>query len=172
MVVIALAVVVPLSAQASPGQVTQFDGDRYAASATAGEVATSVRDRRRACKRKRCAPVPRPRPGYVAPLGTFIGGFIRGRLICAVNVNAELARRGIRGTGSRSARDFLRWGRASGPVPGAVAVFSRKGGGHASIVHSVQADGTVIYLNPSSRQQAWQIGPYNRTPIAYRVAGG
>lgn len=98
------------------------------------------------------------------------GRFIRGRLVCARNVNAELARRGIRGTGSAVAKSYLRWGHASGPVPGAVAVFSRRGGGHVAIVDHVRPDGTVIYLNPSSRHQAWQVGPYNRKPIAFRIA--
>jgi hypothetical protein len=98
--------------------------------------------------------------------------FIRGRLVCAVNIGAALAARGIRGTGSRLAKSYLRWGRASGPVPGAVAVFVRPGGGHVALVDHVQPDGTVIYLNPSSRRQAWQVGPYSRKPIAYRVAGG
>ncbi len=95
--------------------------------------------------------------------------FIRGRLVCARNVNLALAERGIHGTGSAAARSFLRWGSASGPVPGAVAVWSRgRRGGHVAIVHSVRPDGTVIYLNPSSRRQSWQIGPYNRRPIAFR----
>lgn len=105
-----------------------------------------------------------PTPGSAAR-------FIRGRLVCARNVNAFLAARGIRGTGSAYAKSFLPWGRASGPVPGAVAVFNRRGGGHVAIVDSVRPDGTVIYLNPSSRRQAWQVGPYNRRPIAFRVAG-
>lgn len=97
--------------------------------------------------------------------------FIRGRLVCALNVGAELARRGIRGTGSALAKSYLSWGRASGPAPGAVAVFGRgRRGGHVAIVHSVRPDGTVIYLNPSSRRQAWQVGPYYKRPIAYRVA--
>ena len=97
--------------------------------------------------------------------------FIRGRLVCARNVNAALAARGIKGTGSALAKSFLSWGAASGPVKGAVAVFSRGRGGHVAIVHDVRPDGTVIYLNPSSRRQAWQVGPYHRRPIAFRVAG-
>jgi hypothetical protein len=98
--------------------------------------------------------------------------YIAGRLKCAVNVNAALAARGIRGTGSALAKSFLSWGRASGPTLGAVAVFSRgRRGGHVAIVHDVRPDGTVIYLNPSSRRQAWQVGPYGKRPIAFRVAG-
>lgn len=106
-----------------------------------------------------------PTPGAAAR-------FIRGRLVCARNIGAELARRGIKGTGSALAKSYLHWGRPSGPQPGAVAVFSRgRRGGHVAIVDSVRPDGTVIYLNPSSRRQAWQVGPYNRRPIAFRVAG-
>ncbi len=113
------------------------------------------------------------------PIGAALGrgetpsGFIRGRLVCARNVNAALAARGIPGTGSALAKSFLSWGRGSSvPVKDAVAVFSRgRRGGHVAIVHEVKSDGTVIYLNPSSRRQAWQVGPYNRRPIAFRVAG-
>lgn len=104
--------------------------------------------------------------------GESAASFIRGRLVCARNIGAELARRGLQGTGSALAKSYLSWGRPSGPVRGAIAVFSRgKRGGHVAIVDSVRPDGTVIYLNPSSRRQAWQVGPYNRRPIAFRVAG-
>lgn len=96
--------------------------------------------------------------------------FIRGRLICAVNVNAALAANGIKGTGSAMARSFHTWGQRSGPVPGAVAIFSRRGGGHVAIVDSVRSDGTVIYKNPSARRQQWVVGPYSRRPIEFRVA--
>lgn len=97
--------------------------------------------------------------------------FVRGRLICADNVNAALAERGIRGTGSRLAKSFLGWGRASGPVPGAVAVYHRRGGGHVAIVSHVDANGRVWVWNPSARRQAWQLAPYGKSAIAYRVAG-
>lgn len=97
--------------------------------------------------------------------------FVGGRLKCAVNVGVALAERGIRGTGSALAKSYLHWGRPSGPQPGAVAVFSRgRRGGHVAIVQDVRPDGTVIYLNPSSRRQAWQVGPYHKRPIAFRVA--
>lgn len=106
---------------------------------------------------------------------SFLSGaprYISGRLKCAVNVNAALAARGLRGTGSALAKSFLSWGRASGPTPGAVAVFSRgRRGGHVAIVQELRPDGTVIYLNPSSRRQAWHVGPYSKRPIAFRVAG-
>jgi hypothetical protein len=51
-------------------------------------------------------------------------------------------------------------------------VFDRgRRGGHVAIVDHVRPDGTVIYLNPSSARQAWQVGPYHKRPIAFRVAG-
>lgn len=96
--------------------------------------------------------------------------YIAGRLVCAINVGQALAERGIRGTGSALAKSYLGWGRPSGPEPGAVAVFNRGRGGHVAFVHHVEPDGTVHYLNPSSRRHAWQVGPYNRRPIAFRMA--
>ncbi len=187
----------PSVAAAKPSRyppVTPFDGDKYASHAQLSrDVTRAIRCPPPACQRGRAskakhlyrtkprqkgAPVPRPRPGTVAPLTMAEGvtrevgrAFIRGRLICAANVGQELARRGIKGTGSRLAKSYLGWGRASPPVPGAVAVFNRGGrGGHVAIVHSVRPDGTVIYLNPSARRQAWVVGPYGRRPIAFRVA--
>jgi len=81
--------------------------------------------------------------------------FTRGHLRCAAKRGAELARRGIRGTGSARAKSYLHLGRASGPVAGAVAVFNRGGRkGRVAIVHYVEPDATVIYLNLSSRRQA------------------
>lgn len=187
----------PSTVQAKPSRyppVTQFNGDRYVSVAQGG---TSAPDVLKAVKRKSGAKARHPtrhkkprrrpvQPGVVTPL-TMAGGFrrevgravqtvrghfIRGRLVCAANVGQELARRGIKGTGSRLAKSYLSWGRASPPVPGAVAVFDRgRRGGHVAIVHKVLPNGTVIYLNPSSRRQAWVIGPYRKRPIAFRVAG-
>jgi hypothetical protein len=124
---------------------------------------------------------PRPRRqtllgGLAREIGAAFGvphRFVRGRLICAANVNAALAERGIRGTGSRLAKSFLHWGRSSRPVPGAIAVFNRgrnPRSGHVAIVHSVKPNGTVIYLNPSASRQRWVVGPYRRKPISYRIA--
>ena len=63
---------------------------------------------------------------------------------------------------------YLHW--LSGSQPG--AAFSRgRLGGHFAIVDSVRPDGTVIYLNPSSRRQASEVGPDTRRPIAVRVSG-
>ena len=70
--------------------------------------------------------------------------YIAGRLICAVNVGSALAERGIKGTGSALALSYLRWGQASGPVPGAVVVSARRGGGHVAIVSRVE--GGQVYV--------------------------
>lgn len=97
--------------------------------------------------------------------------YIAGRLICAVNVNAALAERGIRGTGSAWAKSFLTWGRsAGGPVPGAVIVSSRKGGGHVAIVSRVE-NGVVFAWNASGGQSGWREIPYRHRVLDYRVPG-
>jgi hypothetical protein len=91
-------------------------------------------------------------------------------LICAINVNLALAERGIRGTGSAWAKSFLRWGRSSPPVPGAVAVSSRRGGGHVALVSRV-AHGQVFVWNPSSRGRGWHEEPYRHRALDFRVSG-
>ena len=105
--------------------------------------------------------------GTVAPRAGAASAFIRGRLVCARNVNAELDVRGIRGTGSAWAKSFLAWGRRGSGQVGDVA---RKGGqkAHVAIVAGFDPNEERLYLNPSSKRQAWQIGPYHRQPIAFR----
>lgn len=95
--------------------------------------------------------------------------FVRGRLVCAINVNRELRARGYRGTGSALAMSFRHYGVASSGQPGDVAIFSRRGGGHVAIVYGYDSKGQRLYLNPSTRRQAWQVGPYHRRPIAFRT---
>lgn len=177
-----VAIPAHVEARPSPYRADTFAGDRYVSVAQGMNADELLRAPKRKHPTKHKQPRKR-KPGSVAPL-TMAGGawreveratdtashFIRGRLICAVNVGQELARRGIKGTGSRLAKSYLSWGRASGPVGGAVAVFNRKHGGHVAIVDHVRPDGTVIYRNPSARRQAWVIGPYRKRPIAYRVA--
>jgi hypothetical protein len=96
--------------------------------------------------------------------------FIRGRLVCAVNVNAALSHRGIKGTGSARAFDFLSWGKASHPTSGAVRVSARRGGGHVMIVSHME-DGEWLCLNPSASKQQWRVVPCNTGPraLAYRI---
>jgi hypothetical protein len=95
--------------------------------------------------------------------------YIAGRLKCAVNVNAALAERGIKGTGSALAKSFLSWGRsAGGPVPGAVIVSHRRGGGHVAIVSRVE-NGVVYAWNATGGQSGWREIPYRKAVIDYRV---
>lgn len=104
------------------------------------------------------APLPPRRP-------EGLPAFVRGRLVCAANVNRYLASKGVQGTGSNLALSFLRWGRPSGPVPGAVQVQRRPGGGgHVKVVM-----GGGLCLNPSARAQAWRVVPCGRA-IAWRSA--
>lgn len=60
---------------------------------------------------------------------------VRRNLWCAAGVNKWLRQSGYRGTGSDAARSFSRYGVATGPRPGAIAVMSRgRRGGHVAIV--------------------------------------
>lgn len=95
------------------------------------------------------------------------------RLGCADNVNLALRERGLQGSGSSRALDFLNWGRSSRPVPGAIAVYRRAGAGngHVAIVSRVKDNGTVCIYNPNRR--GWrEICGYGRRAIAYRVPEG
>jgi hypothetical protein len=94
---------------------------------------------------------------------------IAGRLTCALNVNAALAERGIKGTGSALAHSFDSWGiRVSGPVVGAVAVTDRRGGGHVAIVSRVEGS-RVFVFNPG--RHGWSEREYTSRHARYRVAG-
>ena len=97
--------------------------------------------------------------------------FIAGKLVCAINVGSALAERGIKGTGSASALSYLHWGRsAGGPVPGAVIVSSRRGGGHVAIVSRVR-NGVVYAWNATDGQRGWREIPYRHPVLDYRVPG-
>lgn len=94
--------------------------------------------------------------------------FIRGRLVCARNVNRFLAAMGKPGTGSAAAASFLALPhRATRYTPGAVQVSRRRGGHHAEIV----AGGGLCW-NPSARGQRWAlVSCYaRRNVIAWRAA--
>ena len=102
-------------------------------------------------------------PGYRRPIG-----FVGGALNCARSVNAELRARGVKGTGSAAAASFRHWGHASGPHPGAVAVYGCCGPtGHVAIVSKV-VNGKVFVWNPSPR--GWREIPQRMRPIGYRAA--
>lgn len=96
--------------------------------------------------------------------------YIAGRLVCAVNVGAALAERGIRGTGSALAHSYDHWGHASSPVPGAVAVTDRRGGGHVAIVSRVEGNRVFVW-NATGGVNGWHEIEYTNRHARYRVAG-
>ena len=72
----------------------------------------------------------------------------RGRLWCARFMNMVLQRTGHQGTGSDMARSFASYGqRISGPQVGAIAVMSRRGGGHVGVVSGIDANGNPILVS-------------------------
>lgn len=79
-------------------------------------------------------------------LGTNPTG--RSRLWCARFMNFVLERTGHRGTGSDLARSFASYGqRVSAPQVGAIAVMSRRGGGHVGVVSGFDAKGNPIIIS-------------------------
>ncbi len=123
------------------------------------------------------APRKRRAPGYEpSPVMRTMAGmpsrYIAGSLICAVNVGAALAERGIKGTGSALALSYLKWGRsAGGPVVGSVIVSARgRRGGHVAIVSRVE-NGVVYAWNATGGQRGWREIPYRHRVIDYRVPG-
>lgn len=119
--------------------------------------------------------LPKARETTFYPSEGVIGGrpsrFVAGRLVCAVNVGVALAERGIKGTGSALALSYLRWGHsAGGPVPGAVIVSARRGGGHVAIVSRVES-GIVYAWNATGGQRGWREIPYRHRVLDYRLPG-
>ncbi|MBX9711141.1 MAG: TIGR02594 family protein [Xanthobacteraceae bacterium] len=80
----------------------------------------------------------------------YIGGNPTGRsrLWCARFMNFVLQHSGYRGTGSDMASSFAGYGqRISGPQVGAIAVMSRRGGGHVGVVSGIDANGNPIVIS-------------------------
>jgi uncharacterized protein (TIGR02594 family) len=80
----------------------------------------------------------------------YIGGNPTGRsrLWCARFMNMVLQSSGYRGTGSDMASSFAGYGqRISGPQVGAIAVMSRRGGGHVGVVSGIDANGNPIVIS-------------------------
>jgi len=97
-----------------------------------------------------------PAPGFggsdvVAEARRYIGHgnpTDRNSLWCARFMNMVLQRSGHKGTGSDMARSFASYGqRVSGPQVGAIAVMSRRGGGHVGVVSGVDAKGNPIVVS-------------------------
>ncbi|MGL3211322.1 TIGR02594 family protein [Bradyrhizobium sp. BR 1433] len=91
--------------------------------------------------------------GIVAEARRYLGGNPTGRssLWCARFMNMVLQHTGHRGTGSDMASSFAKYGtRVSGPQVGAIAVMSRRGGGHVGIITGVDAKGNPIMISGNS----------------------
>lgn len=89
----------------------------------------------------------------VAEARRYIGGNPTSRrsLWCARFMNMVLERSGHHGTGSDLASSFAHYGqRVSGPEIGAIAVMSRRGGGHVGIVSGIDAHGNPILVSGNS----------------------
>jgi uncharacterized protein (TIGR02594 family) len=80
----------------------------------------------------------------------YLGGnpTSRGSLWCARFMNMVLEHTGHHGTGSDMASSFAHYGqRVSGPEVGAIAVMSRRGGGHVGIITGIDAHGNPIMIS-------------------------
>ena len=72
----------------------------------------------------------------------------RANLWCARFMNYVLKATGHTGTNSDMAASFAHYGtRVSGPQVGAIAVMSRRGGGHVGVVSGVDASGNPIVIS-------------------------
>lgn len=72
----------------------------------------------------------------------------RSSLWCARFMNFVLQRSGEPGTGSDLAKSFASYGhRVSGPQIGAIAVMSRRGGGHVGVVSGIDKSGNPIVIS-------------------------
>jgi uncharacterized protein (TIGR02594 family) len=86
----------------------------------------------------------------VAEARRYLGGnpTSRASLWCARFMNFVLERTGHHGTGSDMASSFASYGqRVSGPQVGAIAVMSRRGGGHVGVVSGIDGQGNPILIS-------------------------
>ena len=80
----------------------------------------------------------------------YLGGNPTGKssLWCGNFMNLVLERTGHGRSNSNLARSFASYGtRVSGPQVGAIAVMSRRGGGHVGVVSGIDAKGNVIVVS-------------------------
>ena len=91
------------------------------------------------------------------------------RLWCARFMNFVLDRLGYRGTGSDLAMSFRDYGhRVSGPELGAIAVLSRRGGGHVGIVSAVDANGNPVIISGNHGRRVGE-GTYSQSRVVAYV---
>ena len=87
---------------------------------------------------------------FVSEARRYLGGNPTGKssLWCGTFMNLVLERTGHGRSKSNEARSFASYGtRVSGPQVGAIAVMSRRGGGHVGVVSGIDAKGNVIVVS-------------------------
>lgn len=96
----------------------------------------------------------------------------RGSLWCGAFMDLVLKRTGHRG-GGNLAKAYAQYGtRVSGPQVGAIAVMSRRGGGHVGVVSGVDPNGNPIIVSGNhNRTVAESVYPASRIN-AYVLPGG
>ena len=113
--------------------------------------------------------------GIVSEARRYLGGNPTGRgsLWCARFMNLVLQHSGYKGTGSDLASSFAHYGqRVSGPQVGAIAVMSRRGGGHVGIITGIDASGNPIMISGNNRNRVRE-APISRGRIyAYVLPTG
>jgi uncharacterized protein (TIGR02594 family) len=117
------------------------------------------------------ATIPAGSPALVAEARRWIGTNPTGmaRLWCARFMNFVLARVGHRGTGSDLAMSFRTYGRRiPGPQVGAIAVLSRRGGGHVGVVSGFDARGNPIIISGNHGRRVGE-GRYQRARVVAYV---
>ena len=131
------------------GASQQTSRQNYASPYASQQVAHASRSRR-----GRNAPVPASTvygsSSVVSEARRYLGGNPTGmsRAWCAAFMNMVLNRTGHRTSGSNLARSFASYGqRVSGPQIGAIAVMSRRGGGHVGVVSGIDAKGNPIVIS-------------------------
>lgn len=108
-------------------------------------------------------------PLYIRDEVAWCSSFVNWVVLQAANGRPEL-----RGTGSASARSWLRWGDAiEAPVPGCVVVFSRPplpGSGHVALFDELGDDGRSIRVLGGNQNNRVCVAPYPlRRVLGYRV---
>lgn len=96
----------------------------------------------------------------------------RGSLWCGAFMDLVLKRTGHRG-GGNLAKGYANYGtRVSGPQVGAIAVLTRRGGGHVGVVSGVDPNGNPIIVSGNhNRTVAESVYPAGRV-TAYVLPGG
>jgi uncharacterized protein (TIGR02594 family) len=97
----------------------------------------------------------------------YLGGNPTGKasLWCGNFMNLVLQRTGHKASNSNLARSFASYGRrVSGPQVGAIAVMSRKGGGHVGIVTGVDANGKIMVISGNHNRRVAE-APYPASRI-------